>query len=349
MRLWGRSTAWTGTRLIVAAAVVVAVAGLAARAEAEPITIRIATIAPTGTAWAREFGAYARDVEAGTRGAVRVKIYYSGIAGDDITVLDRIKRDQLDGAIGSESCMRVSQTLRITRVFGLFQNRDEASFIMTRLRTRIDEDFLRAGFIHLGEAALGPEVLFTREPVRDLAELRKTSLWIWDLDDSLRAQAPALGLRVQPGSLESATRAYDEKKVDGFIAVPSAALAFQWSAQARYLEDVRFNYRNGCMFISSRAFDALPIDAQSYVRGAVAKLRNRLDDLGKRQDDQLLDGLFARQGLIAVPVSEGFRLELFNLAREMRSKLGANLGSQKLLDQVMGWLADYRAEHPFSH
>jgi TRAP-type C4-dicarboxylate transport system substrate-binding protein len=317
----------------------------ATRVEADPITLRLATIAPAGTAWAREFGAYARDLEAGTHGAVRIKIYYSGIAGDEITVLDRIKRDQLDGAMGSESCMRLSPTLRVTRVFGLFQNREESGYVLTRLRQRIDEDFLKAGFIHLGEAALGPEVLFTRQPVHDMAELRKTALWMWDLDEALRAQAPALGLHVVPGSLESASHAYDEKKVDGFIAIPSAALAFQWSAQASYLEDVHLSYRNGCLFIASRAFDALPIDVQSYARSAAGKLRNRLDDLGKRQDDALLEGLFARQGLKAVPVSEHFRLELFNLAREVRGRIAGNLVSQKLLDQVMGWLADYRAEH----
>ncbi|MDB4965635.1 MAG: TRAP-type C4-dicarboxylate transport system, substrate-binding protein [Myxococcales bacterium] len=341
MRLSGSLVPTTTIALAVALAV-------APPAAADPITLRVATIAPAGTAWAREFGAFARDVEAGTHGAVHIKIYYSGIAGDDVTVLDRIRRDQLDGAMSSESCMRLSPSLRVTRVFGLFQNRDEAAYILTRLRPTLDAEFLKEGFIHLGEAALGPEVLFTREPVRDMAELRKTALWIWELDDALRAQAPALGLHVTATSLELATRAYDEKRVDGFIAVPSAALAFQWSAQARYLEDVRLSYRNGCLFVASRAFDALPIDAQSYVRAATAKLRNRLDDLGKRQDDALLEGLFARQGLRAVPVSERFRLELFSLARDMRTRVGGTLVSQKLLAQVLNWLADYRVEHQFS-
>jgi TRAP-type C4-dicarboxylate transport system substrate-binding protein len=317
-------------------------------ARAEPVTLRLATIAPQGTGWAREFSAWGRDIEAGTRGAVRIKIYFSAIGGDEFTVLERIKRDQLDGGIGSESCTRLAPSLKVTRIFGLFQNRDESFFVLTRMAPLLDKEFLRAGYINLGEATLGPEMLFTREPIRDMAELRKTLLWIWDADDSLRQQSPALGLHVVATPLEGGARAYDEKSVDGFIAIPTAALAFQWSAQAHYLENLDVSYRNGCVFVASRAFDALPIDVQRYVRTATAKLRGRLDDLSRRQDDALVGGLFARQGMKTVPVSGRFRFEFFSQAREMRGRLGGELVTPKLLEEVLSWLADYRAEHQLS-
>jgi len=317
-------------------------------ARADPATLRLATIAPQGSGWAREFGAWARDIEAGTRGAVRVKMYYSAIGGDEFTVLDRIKRDQLDGGIGSESCIRLGPSLRVTRIFGLFQNRQESFYVLGRLTQILDKEFLAHGFINLGEATLGPEMLFTRNPVHDLAELRKTMLWIWDLDDALALQAHALGLRVVATPLDGAGRAYDDKNVDGFISMPTAALAFQWSAQTRYLENLDLAYRNGCVYIASRAFDPLPIDVQRYMRTATGKLRQRLDDLTMRQDEALVGGLFARQGMKTVAVSDQFRLDFFREAREQRSKLGDKLVSPKLLEQVLSWLADYRAEHSIS-
>jgi TRAP-type C4-dicarboxylate transport system substrate-binding protein len=325
-------------------AIVCVIAPAAARAE--PITLRVATIAPHGTAWEREFAAWARDIEAGTNGAVRIKLYASAVAGDEFTVLDRIKREQLDGAIGSESCVRVGSTLRVTRIFGLFQNRDESVYVLGRLERRVEAEFLRAGFIFLGDLTLGPEMLFTRTPVHSMADLRKTRLWIWDADNALRTQGPALGLQVVPTSLEAAARAYDDGSVDGFIAMPTAALAFQWSTQAHYLDDLALSYRNGCAFFTSRSFDALPIDAQRYIRTAAAKLRVRLDDVGRRQDDALIGGLFARQGLKTVPASDQLRVDFFREARDMRARLGAQLTDPKLLEQVLSWLADYRVEHP---
>src|SRR3954463_7446180 len=92
---------------------------------AEVPTLRLATIAPEGSAWARELAAYARDVDESTHGAVRIKIYYSGIAGDEFTVLDRIRREQLDGALASESCTRLAPSMKVTRIVGLFQTREE--------------------------------------------------------------------------------------------------------------------------------------------------------------------------------------------------------------------------------
>ncbi len=328
------------------ASLVAVILALTATSHADPVTLRIATIAPQGSAWAREFDNWARDVEAGTDGAVHIKMYYSAIAGDDLTVLERIKRDQLDGAIGSESCTRLAPTLRVTRIFGLFQNRDESSYVLGRIAAKVDAEFLRAGFIHMGEAALGPEMLFTRRPVHDLAELRATTLWIWDADETMALQLEALGVQhLVRTPLDGAARVYDDKRADGLVSMPSAALAFQWSAQASYLENLDLAYRNGCMFFASRAFDALPIDAQRYIRGATAKLRQRLDDQNRRIDDALIGGLFARQGLKTVPVSEAFRLDFFSQAREMRARLSGRLVPDKLLEEVLSWLADYRAEH----
>ncbi len=341
MRLW--------PRLLIPALALALVLAASRRTEADPVVLRMATIAPEGSGWAREFSAYARDVEAGTHGAVRMKIYFSGIGGDDLGILARIKRDQLDGAIGSESCFRLAPSMSVTRIVGLFQSREEVRYVLSRLKPIVDGEFLRAGFINMGEATLGPELLMTRQPVRDLVELRKTKLWVWELDSALQVQTRALGMHIIPLSLEQATRAYDDKSVDGFVAMPSAALAFQWSAQAGYLEDLSLSYRAGCEFIASRAFDPLPIEVQQFIHAASGKLRARMDDLERRQDEELVGGLFARQGLKTVPISERFRLDVFNLAREMRTQVGQALVSPRLLEQVLGWLADYRAEHSIGH
>src|SRR5262249_52779191 len=155
----------------------------------------------------------------------------------------------------------------------------------------------------LAEATLGPEVLFTRRPVHDLAELRQQRLWNWDLDEDLRALAPDIGLQLVPATPDQAGRLYDEHRTDGFIALPTGALAFQWATQARYLQDLRIAYLPACIFVASRAFDALPFDSQRLLRAAAAKLRARIEEVGERQDDELLGGLFSKQGLEMVPVT----------------------------------------------
>jgi TRAP-type C4-dicarboxylate transport system substrate-binding protein len=318
-------------------------------AAGEPTTLRIATIAPEGSAWARELRTYARDVESGSEGAVRIKLYLGGIAGDEMEVLERIKRDQLDGTIGSEICTRLAPSMKVARIVGLFQSREESAYALSRLKPILDQEFLRAGFVNLGEAGLGTEVLFTRLPVHTLADLHQQKLWIWDLDEMLRAQVGPLGLRTLPLPINEAARAFDEQRIDGFVSVPTATLAFQWSAQARYVIDLRFTFRSGCQILSNRAYDELPIAARLALHDASGKLARRVEELGVRQDAELLGGVFARQGLKTLPVSETLRAEFFEAARVAREQAGNQLVPHPLLEKVLSWLADYRALHQLAH
>jgi TRAP-type C4-dicarboxylate transport system substrate-binding protein len=315
-------------------------------AHADPIVLRFASPAPEGTSWAREGRAFGRDVETLTKGQVKIKYYLGGITGDEMQTAERIRRGQLDGiASGGMLCNRLAPSMRVLRVLGLFQSREESAYVSGRLRAVFDEEFAKKGFVNLGELGMGPDVLFSRTPVRNMAELRAARLWIWDLDDVYRLEMEAMGLNVVPKPIEEAAHAFDEGKVDGFIAVPTASLAFQWSARARYFNEMHVAFLRGCFIISSRAFDQLTVEQKDALRTAHAKTLARLEDLGSTQDQQLTKSLFEKQGLRRVDPSPAFRTEFFEASRLMREKLGDKLVPAPLLAKVLGMLADYRAEH----
>jgi TRAP-type C4-dicarboxylate transport system substrate-binding protein len=329
-------------------AMLLLVGALSVRAGAEPMTLRFATSVPDGSAWARELRAWGRDVASETEGAVNIKMYFSGIAGDEMHTLERIQREQLDGAGGSEMCIKLAPSMRISRVVGLFHSRDEAVYVMQRLRPQLDREFQRSGYVNLGEAGIGQEVLMARTPVRSLSELRAQRIWVWDIDHSLLLQAAALGLHPVPMPIEEAARGFEEGKFDVFVTPLTAALAFQWSAEAHYLINLHIGFRIACLFVSNRAFDALPVAAQQSLRAAANKLQIRFEDLGRQQDEALLGGLLQRQGVVSVPISSSFRSEFFDAARRAREATEGQLLPGDLIQRVLAWLADYRIEHPHS-
>jgi TRAP-type C4-dicarboxylate transport system substrate-binding protein len=153
-----------------------------------------------------------------------------------------------------------------------------------------------------------------------------------------------MGINVVALPVDGGGRAYDEGKVDGFVALPSAALAFQWSTQARYVMDLRVGYLTGCLLFSRRAWDGLSHDERQAIESAAAKLQLRIQETTRQMDDSLLAGLFAKQGLQAMPVSPALQAEFAGAARE------AQLQTQKLvppgtLESVSAWLTEYRATH----
>jgi TRAP-type C4-dicarboxylate transport system substrate-binding protein len=324
---------------------VIALALLCAQsASADTTNIRLATIAPDGAAWTRELKAFGRDVDLRSQGRLHVKWYWGAIAGDEMAVLERIRREQVDGEASGLVCNRLAPSLQVMRVLGLFQSRDEVNYVLGRLRGDIEGEFRKNGFFGLA-GGLGSDIVFSKNPIRSLADLRKSHLWLWDLDEVMLAQLRALGLSPVALPVDQAARAYDDNRLDGFIAVPTAAVAYQWSAQAHWFTDLRFGSVGTCLVIANRVFDALPIQDREIVREAAAKLDVRLEDLGRKQDEELLAGLFAKQGARPLRADSTFRAEFFSAARDVRSKIPPSLVPPELLRKVEGWLADYRAEH----
>ncbi len=312
----------------------------------EPVAVRVASMAPDGTAWARELKAYSRDVDAATDGELHIKLYLGGIAGDESAVPDRIKKGQLDGELAAVTCERMAPSLRVLRVPGLIRRRDEAIYVIDRLRTKAEAEFRARGFQLLGVAWFGSDILFTKTPVRTMEELRKLRLWIWDLDVVWQRAMRDVGLHVVPMSVDAAARAYEDGQIDGLLALPSAALVYQWSARSRYFMDLPVAAMAGCNFLATSVFDALPIASQSALRQASAKLNFRISEANGALEDALIGRLFEKQGVHRLAANEQLRTIFFDSAKEARERLPHDIVPPALIAEVMGWLSDYRAAHP---
>jgi TRAP-type C4-dicarboxylate transport system substrate-binding protein len=316
-------------------------------AGADPRTVlRFATVAPDGTAWARELRAFSRDLETQTHGGLTAKWYFGGIAGDDVEVGARIQRGQLDGvASGGMLCQNLSPSMRVMRVHGVFQSREEGAFVLSRLGSTLTDEFARSGYTLLTLSGLGPEVVFLRRPIRTFEELRRIKMWRWNLDEIGLLSARELGETVVALPVEEAARAYDERRIDGFFGIPTAALAFQWTARPLYLLDLHTSYLWGCLAMTSRTFARLSAEQQQALRASGAKLARRFEEVGAQQDDALLNGLFARQGVRSLALEPQMQRDFLAAAHDARERLGDKLLPRALLERVLALLADYRAEH----
>jgi TRAP-type transport system periplasmic protein len=313
---------------------------------AEEVTLRIGTIVPEGTGWAREIRAMARDVEAESNGRLRLKFYMGGIAGDELDMMARIKRGQLDGVLsGGMACETVAPSMRVGRIPGVFQTWPETSYVLGRLRPILDEEAQRNGFRYLGEAIVGPSIVFSRQPLSTMRAMQQIRFWIWDIDRMLATVLPAMGFNVAPSPIADALTAYEQNRVDGFISPAVAALGFQWSTAARYYTDLRMGFVVGCFVVANRAFDALPLSEQQAVKVASAKMKLRIEQLGRTQEEQLMHGLFQKQGLQPIAVDASTRVAFFEAAHTARDRAATKLVSADLIGRVLAMLADFRSEH----
>jgi TRAP-type C4-dicarboxylate transport system substrate-binding protein len=322
---------------------------LATSARADgPATLRFATVAPDGSSWAREIKAVTRSVEDASAGQLRIRWYWNGVAGEESEVAERMQRGQIDGvASGQIHCERVAPSFRILRVPGLFRDRDEAADVASRLQPTFEAEAHEAGVMLPAGVGLGADIIFTRNPVHSMAELRQLKLWRRSGDIIGIETSRAMGLQIVPLPLSEGARAFDAGQIDGFIAIPAAALTFQWFTRARYVIDLSGNtFLWGCIIIDGRSFARLSVSQQNLLREAAAKMGVLVDRDGRRLDEQLLGGLFQRQGVQVIKVSDAFRAEFMDAARHARdATIDRQLIPKSLLTQTMSLLADHRAEY----
>ena len=146
----------------------------------------------------------ARELETTTHGDVRMKWYLGGIAGDEATALDRVRRGQLDGVAGALFCGSLSPTLAVTRVAGLVQSRDEALHLLNHLRPRIDEDFKKTASSPSCIGNFGNDIMLPARPRRRFAELRKRPHVDLERRHGAARQMELMGLNMVPATIDAA-------------------------------------------------------------------------------------------------------------------------------------------------
>jgi TRAP-type C4-dicarboxylate transport system substrate-binding protein len=333
------------TRVLQLLAVLAATSAPAPAQADEPIVLRMATPAPDRTAWSREMTAASKDIERRTEGRVKVKWYWGSVAGDEFEIKRRIERGQLDGAgSGGMMCGEVMPTLKAARVTGTFRTRDEATYVVGQLAPVLREEAARSGYVAVGFAGIGQGVIFSRTPIESMEQIRATRLWRWDLDAVAIATETRMGMKHTARSLVDAARAYDKGESDGFYAIPTAALVFQWSVRTPYLTILPGDYLIGCILLAQRAIDRLAPGDRKIVELAYQRMALRFEEQGRRQDQELLGGGFARHGVKTVPLSARFRNEFYEAARRARDQLDDKVVSRAALEHVLKLLADYRAQ-----
>jgi TRAP-type C4-dicarboxylate transport system substrate-binding protein len=299
----------------------------------------MANVAPEGTVWAHAFKEFSREVSEATRARVQVKWYLGGIAGDEPEVLERMKRGQLDGAAFTLLCERLAPSMKVMRPF---DDRAEHDWVMNKLRPRIDAELDRLGLVGLGVGTLGTTLLFTRQRVGSLDDLRKLRLWVYTTDDILVVMAKHLGLHTVPTSLDEARAAADAGKIDGFLVIPAAVFAYQWLSRLRYFTpDVHLGMPSGCIVMTKKTWERLSADDRPLLRDRLEKLALHIGDFTRAQDEKLLGGLFEKQGLTAVPSSDGLRALLTATRRAQQEAIG-ELVPAELVTETRAWSEQYR-------
>ena len=295
----------------------------AARADGQ--VLKIATLAPEGSAWMKVFGDWKANVDKRTAGAVKIKFYAGGVAGDERDVVRKMRLGQMSGAaITAVGLGLIQPDVRVLEIPFLFRDESELDLVRTTLDGEFRKKFEDKGYELLAWGDVGPVRLFTNTPLRERADLQKIKMWVWS-DDPLNAKLfQRLGINAVPLGVPDVLPSLQTGLINACNGSPLAAVALQWHSKIRYATSMVLSQSIGAVVLGRKPWDALTEEQRKVIGEESRALSDGLTRL-VRNDNVLALKKMQAQGIEVVPtpapLEAVFRAEGKAATEELEGKL----------------------------
>lgn len=314
-----------------------------AASSAHAATIKIATVAPDGTAWMREMRAAGDAIKQKSEGRVEIKYYPGGVMGDSATVLRKIKIGQLQGGAftGSEASL-IAKDAQIYSLPFMFRDEAEIDGMRAQLDPLLKQQFSAQGYKLLGISGGGFAYLFSTRDIKGTADLAAAKVWVPQGDSIAEMAFKASGVAPIPLPLADVYTALQTGLVDTAANTPAGAIAFQWHTKMKYMVDLPLTYVVGELVVTNKAFDALAEADRRLVEEEFAAGFARLQAINGGDNASAREAL-ARQGITITTPDEASRARYAAIGKDVLDQLVAQGAiSAPLLQAFNATLASLR-------
>ncbi len=308
-------------------------------------TIKLATLAPEGSAWMTQMRDGAAEIKERTAGRVELKLYGGGVMGNEKSMLRKIRIGQLQGgAFTGGGLAEIYSDLRIYGLPLLFNTLDEVDHVRAELDPVLKQGLEQNGFVSFGFAEGGFALLMGNHPISLLEHLKNQKLWVPEGDGVTAEVMQGLGLSPITLPISDVLTGLQTGLVHIVGVSPIGALAFQWHTRVKYITEAPMAYLFATLAIDQRAFAKLSEADQQVVREVMERVYLHFDQQNRADEQSAIDTL-RREGLTFVTPKPG-EVEIMRqraeVALERLSAKGAF--SPELYLRVIEILSRYRGQ-----
>lgn len=311
--------------------------------EASAIELKLATVAPDGTAWMQEMRAGAELIEERTEGRVQFKFYPGGVMGNDAQVLRRMRVGQIHGgAFAVSGLLDRYSAISLYGVPLMIRSLDEIDYVRERMDPALNAGLEDAGFISFGFVEGGFALMMANEPVRGVADMRRRKVWIPEGDQTSSVALEALGLSPVALPITDVLTGLQTGLLDIVAASPVVALVLQWHTKIKYVTDLPVAYSMGIFALDARPFGQLTEGDQQIVREVMTGVVQRLDRQARADNAQARE-VMENMGIEFVSVDPADVSEWrATIADTMPRYIRRNSDDTRFYDELLATLEEYR-------
>lgn len=253
---------------------------------AQPITvIKLATLAPEGTDWHGKLVEMGLRWQQATDGAVKLRIYPSGVVGDERDMIRKMRLGQIHAAaITTEGLSELNPDVYAYLIPMLFNNYEDVDWVREQISPELVKGIEKSGFTLLYWVDVGWAYWFSTESIHSPEDLKKMKIFNWAGDFKTAEIWRKGGFSPVPLTLIDVLSGLQTGLIDAVPTNPLIALSMQWFGVANYMLDLKWGLVTGGIVIDNRVWHKIRPEHQKIMLeiaseiGGEQQLKNRYED-----------------------------------------------------------------------
>ncbi len=273
-----------------------------AAARAEPVTIKLGTLAPAGSAWHGALKDLAARWEEASGGQVKLRVYAAGAQGDEGDMVRKLRIGQLQAAaisnVGMHDVVREPQAFSTPL---LFKDEVEMECAFGRVKDRIDSAFLRRDIVVLQWSRIGTAAFFCNAPFQTVNEVARAKTFAWEGDPGMVKVWRTAGFHSVVLSATDLLPALTTGMIDCVSNVPLYMLTSGAFERARYMLDLPLGFVIGATIVRKDAWERIAPEMRGRLVQISREVGQKIDVEIRRLNADAVEAM-KRRGLTVVPV-----------------------------------------------
>jgi TRAP-type C4-dicarboxylate transport system substrate-binding protein len=278
---------------------------LARPALSQEVTIKLGTLAPSGSTWhvaLKEMGEKWAQVSGGK---VKLRIYPGGTQGGEGDMVRKMEVGQLQAAsitnVGMHDIAPEPQALAVPL---MFEDEREFEAVFAKVRPKLDQLIEKRGYVPLQWSRVGFVKWFCSKPYQSPAEMSDAKVFAWEGDpDSVEAWKSA-GFRPVVLSSTDVVPSLQTGMINCITQAPLYVLTARLFDKAPNMIDVNWGYIVGATLVKRDTWDKVPAELRPKLIELAREAGRKVDDEARRMEAESIEAM-KKQGLKVVQVDRG--------------------------------------------
>jgi TRAP-type C4-dicarboxylate transport system substrate-binding protein len=331
----------TGRIRVTGVALAMALLG-AMPAHAQTVLVKMATLVPDGSSWHLILKETAEKWRTASNGAVTVRLYAGGVAGDDPDVVRKMRLGTLNaGVLTSVGVAEIDKSVYALGVPMMYDSYEEVYYVLEKMRPRLESSLEAKGFVVLNWADGGWVHFFTQKPVTTPDDLKALKLFSWAGDATSVDLWKSAGFNPVPLPSTEIATALQTGLVNALGCPPQIAVIAQYYNHAKNMTALPWQLLLGATLINKAVWDRVPAAVKPALLQLAREAGTRLQDEIRKTGDRDVEAM-RKRGLNVVAVDAKAREQWKKTAESLYPRIRGSVVPADAFDEALRYRDEYR-------